>query len=264
MKILAIADPYIPADMLEEGTSALREAGHDVDVVTWNAADSIERLQEINLLVEQHGPNAVPLDDDLSSLAQHVLVDAASNLKIIGVLRGGTENVDRQAAQARGIRVVNTPGRNARAVAEFAVGLILAETRNIARTHAAMMEHVWLKDFPNGEDIPELEGRTVGIVGAGAIGQLVMKFLTGMDATCVFYDPYCQSSPWGTKVEDLADLVAASDVLSIHSRLSADTHHLIDRDLLARMKPSAWRPDASWGPPSTPSTANRSRPIRGG
>ena len=71
MKILAIADPYIPADMLEEGTSALREAGHDVDVVTWNAADSIERLQEINLLVEQHGPNAVPLDDDLSSLAQH-------------------------------------------------------------------------------------------------------------------------------------------------------------------------------------------------
>lgn len=252
MKILAIADPYIPADMLEEGTSALREAGHGVDVVTWNAADSIERLQEINLLVEQHGPNAVPLDDDLSSLAQHVdvvitqfapigtqLVDAASNLKIIGVLRGGTENVDRQAAQARGIRVVNTPGRNARAVAEFAVGLILAETRNIARTHAAMMEHVWLKDFPNGEDIPELEGRTVGIVGAGAIGQLVMKFLTGMDATCVFYDPYCRSSPWGTKVEDLADLVAASDVLSIHSRLSADTHHLIDRDLLARMKPSA-------------------------
>ena len=71
MKILAIADPYIPADMLEEGTSALREAGHGVDVVTWNAADSIERLQEINLLVEQHGPNAVPLDDDLSSLAQH-------------------------------------------------------------------------------------------------------------------------------------------------------------------------------------------------
>ncbi|MGO1593288.1 MAG: 2-hydroxyacid dehydrogenase [Ancrocorticia sp.] len=251
MRVLAIADAYIPADMLTEGTQALVEAGHDVDVVSWGP-DVIEDLQEINLQVELKGPNGVDLPADLQDKVRAAevvitqfapisaaLIGSSPNLQAIGVMRGGTENVDSDAAKEAGVPVFNTQGRNARAVAEFAVGLILAESRNIARTHAAMRQHVWLKDFPNSADIPELEGRTVGVIGAGAIGQLVMKFLSGFDATCIFFDPFTQESEYGDKVEELDDLLAQSDIVTIHSRLTAENHHLIDARRIGLLKPNA-------------------------
>ncbi|MBZ4209469.1 oxidoreductase, partial [Klebsiella aerogenes] len=76
-----------------------------------------------------------------------------------------TENVAIAAANERGISVLNTPGRNARAVAEFTLGLILAEVRNIARAHAALKQAEWRKSFPNSDAIPELYGKTVGLIG---------------------------------------------------------------------------------------------------
>lgn len=251
MKILAIADAYIPLDMLKPGTQALIEAGHDVVYAEWETS-SIEKLQEVNLLVEQNGPNGIELPRDIAEQARDAdiiitqfapisadLIASCPNLTTIGVLRGGTENVDAEAAKNAGVTVLNTAGRNARAVAEFTVGMILSETRNIARTHAAMREHVWLKDFPNSGAIPELEGRTIGLVGAGAIGQLVMKFMSGMDAICQFYDPFQEDSEYGTKVDSLDELMESSDVVTIHSRLSPQTHHLVSRERLALMKPSA-------------------------
>ncbi|WP_054953579.1 2-hydroxyacid dehydrogenase [Flaviflexus massiliensis] len=251
MNILAIADAFIPLDMLIEGTRELHEAGHAITYVGWES-ESIEKLQEVNLAVEQHGPNGVELPADIIAKAAEAeviitqfapigasVINNSPNLKVVGVLRGGTENVDAEAAKAKGVQVVNTGGRNARAVAEFTVGMILAETRNIARTHAAMMNHVWLKDFPNSDNIWELEGRTVGLIGAGNIGQLVMRFLQGMDMNCQFYDPYLESSEYGTKVDTLEELVSTSDVVSLHSRLTADNHHLVDEKLLNLMKPNA-------------------------
>lgn len=252
MKIVAIADPYIPEPMLTEGLATLREAGHDVSVLAWEGADTIEKLQQINLDVEQHGPGGVdlpgPLQDAIRGAEVVItqfapigadLIGSCPDLKIIGVLRGGTENVDHEAARARGIPIINTPGRNARAVAEFTVGMILAETRNIARTHAKMMEGQWFKDFPNAGQVPELEGKTVGLVGAGNIGQLVMTFLSVFGVTCQYYDPYLDHCEHGTKVEDLDDLVSTSDIVAIHSRLTPENHHLIDARRIGLMKPSA-------------------------
>lgn len=252
MKIVAIADPYIPESMLREGLATLREAGHDVSVLAWEEADTIEKLQQINLDVEQHGPGGVdlpgPLQEEIRGAEVVItqfapigadLIGSCPDLKIIGVLRGGTENVDHEAAHARGIPIINTPGRNARAVAEFTVGMILAETRNIARTHAKMMEGQWFKDFPNAGQVPELEGKTVGLVGAGNIGQLVMTFLSVFGVTCHYYDPYLDHCEHGTKVEDLDDLVSTSDIVTIHSRLTPETRHLIDARRIGLMKPNA-------------------------
>ena len=251
MKVLAIADAYIPAEMLTDGTQALVAAGHDVEVVSWGPT-IVEELQEINLEVEQKGPNGVFLPEELQEQIRAAevvitqfapisaaLIESSPGLKAIGVMRGGIENVDSEAAKRAAIPVFNTQGRNARAVAEFAVGMILAETRNIARTHTAMQQHIWLKDFPNSADIPELEGRTVGVVGAGAIGQLVMKFLSAFDAKCIFYDPYTSASDYGERVEELDELLAVSDIVTIHSRLTPDNHHLINERRLGLLKPSA-------------------------
>jgi len=181
-----------------------------------------------------------------------------------GVLRGGVENIDVETATKRNIAVFNTPGRNARAVAECTIGLILAEIRNIARGHAALKQGLWTRDYPNKNDIPELLGRTVGLVGFGAIGRLVAKFLDAFGAKIIVYDPYLQASGFRLQASgsasntnpevrspkseasddnitqvDLETLMRQSDIVSIHARYLPETHHLVNRDLLLMMKPTA-------------------------
>lgn len=85
---------------------------------------------------------------------------------------------------------MNTPGRNARSVAEFTVGMITAEMRNIARSHDALRDKYWRKDSPNHQAIPELGGKVVGLVGLGHIAQLVAGFLSGFGTEIIFYDKY--------------------------------------------------------------------------
>lgn len=251
MKVLAYGDNFITVDMLEAGLEKMREEGHEVVVRDWYH-DSIEALQKDNLDVEQNGANAVALPEELLEGIEDfdiiitqftpigkAVIDRASSLKYIGVMRGGIENVDEAAAKAHGVKVFNTPGRNARAVAEFTVGLMLAETRDIARTHAAMKQGIWLKDFPNSGVIPELGGKTVGLVGLGNIGMLVAQFVSGFDANVIFYDAYSTGDKGYTRVDSLEELVEQADIVSLHLRLSDDTHHIIDKALIDKMKPSA-------------------------
>ncbi|MFV1134714.1 oxidoreductase, partial [Klebsiella pneumoniae] len=154
MKCLAIADLFINAAMMESGLKALRDNGIEVEVREWSH-DSVEKLQEDNLRVEQEGAEAVALPeallqgtDDIDILITTAVFDKLPKLKYVGVLRGGVENVNLQVANARGVEVMNTPGRNARSVAEFTVGMILAEMRNIARSHDALRDKYWRKDSP--------------------------------------------------------------------------------------------------------------------
>lgn len=158
MKCLAIADLFINAAMMESGLKALRDKGIEVEIREWSH-DSVEKLQEDNLRVEQEGAEAVALPeallqgtDDIDILITQfapvntAVFDKLPKLKYVGVLRGGVENVNLQVANARGVEVMNTPGRNARSVAEFTVGMILAEMRNIARSHDALRDKYWRKD----------------------------------------------------------------------------------------------------------------------
>lgn len=248
MKILAFGDNLITPKMLKEGLRELEKRGHSITIRDWSH-DSVEKLQNDNILVEQHGANAVDLKDP--NLMKEIenfdvivtqftpigkkLIEQATNLKYIGVLRGGTENVDESYAASKGIKVFNTSGRNARAVAEFTVGLILSETRNIARTNAAMHKGIWLKDFPNKDSIPEIGGKTIGIVGFGHIGQLVGKFMKGMDANVIFYDPYLDDIEGFEKIDSLEELVKNADVISVHMRATKQTQHIINKKLFDLM-----------------------------
>lgn len=250
MKVLAIGDAFIPEPLMAAGVESLRQAGFTVTVREWQHAN-LEALQQDNLQIELHGPAAVRLPEALSQdieeyeiiivqftpLPQSVL-EQAESLKLIGVLRGGVENVDVSFATAHGIAVANTPGRNARAVAEFTVGLILAEVRNIARSHAALKAGVWLKQFPNSGAIPELFGKTVGLVGLGHIGHLVAGYLTAFGCRIVAYDPYVQTAD-GIELLRLDEVLRAADIVSVHARYTADTDHLISAREIALMKPGA-------------------------
>ncbi|MBY0051479.1 2-hydroxyacid dehydrogenase [Brevibacillus agri] len=251
MKVLAIADRFIPAREMAEGLGELEKLGWDVEVREWQHA-SLEELQKDNLAVELHGPEAVTMPDDVfAGIEQYEvlivqfapvstkIIAAASKLAVIGILRGGTENVAIAAANERGISVLNTPGRNARAVAEFTLGLILAEVRNIARAHAALKQAEWRKSFPNSDAIPELYGKTVGLIGYGNVGQLIAGFLTAMGCHILVYDEYIAQVPEPCQKVELNELLQRADVVSLHLRLTEKTHHFIGAPELALMKPNA-------------------------
>ena len=251
MKLLAISDLYIPCRYMTEGLASLAEYGIAVDVFPWEHAN-LEELQEANLKVELGGPEAVPLPEKLYEIVNQYdiivtqfppiprrLLEAAERLKVLGILRGGIENVDIETATKRNVAVFNTPGRNARAVAECTIGLILAEIRNIARGHAALKQGTWAKAFPNSSGIPELLGKTVGLVGFGAIGRLTATFLDAFGAKVIVYDPFFQKGSENIELVDLETLMKQSDVVSIHARYLPETHHLVSRAHLQMMKPTA-------------------------
>ena len=101
------------------------------------------------------------------------------------------------------------------------------------------MRGEWRREFANGMTIPELNEKTVGLVGYGAIGRLVAHYLEAFGSRIIAFDPYCLDDPAPAQLVDLPTLVKQSDVVSLHARLSEETHHLIGAAELAMMKPTA-------------------------
>lgn len=255
MKIVGIGDLFIPASYIEKGFAPLREKGHLVEVMDW-PLKSFDELQNYNLLVETQGCQALQPPQCVFELCADAdvivtqfctvtreLVDACPKLKAIGVLRGGIENVCSEYAREKGIEVFNAPGRNAEAVSDFTVGMIICEARNIARGHHGILTGRWIRDYSNSGMIPDLPGRTVGLIGCGAIGMKVAKKLSGFDLTLLGYDPFASAERCkeaGIEPVELDELMARADFVSLHARLTAENRHLIDARRLALMKPTAY------------------------
>lgn len=253
MKTLAIADGLIPEAYIRDGFASTPDLAEGLVIRTWSHR-SVDDLQRDNLAVEQGGPEAIDIDPELFAGIEdfdvlvtqfcpvpRAVIERAASLKAIGVMRGGTENVDGAAAEEHGVRVINAPGRNAEAVAEFTLGLMLAETRNISRSEAELRSGQWDRDFPDGDAIPEIEGKTVAIIGYGQIGRRVAKFVRAMGASVVAYDPWAKEVDEGVElVDELVDAVRRADVLTIHARLTPGTRHLVSREIIGAMKPTSF------------------------
>ncbi|UCC44954.1 MAG: 2-hydroxyacid dehydrogenase [Candidatus Zixiibacteriota bacterium] len=251
MKLLAISDTYLPADLMRRELAVLKDVGVDVEVRHWGHETLID-LQEDNLEIETKGPDAVPLSNDITAdlggvgiivvqfaPVSRAFIEKAEDLRLIGVMRAGAENIAVDLATQRHISVMNTPGRNARAVAECTMGMILAEIRNIARSHAKLKSKVWTRSFPNSDAIPELHEKTVGLVGYGAVGRLVCGYLRAFGSNVIAFDPYFKGDPAPAKLVSLEELLTQSDIVSIHARLTEESLHLIGEKELAMMKPTA-------------------------
>lgn len=166
---------------------------------------------------------------------------AAQRLKLLHKWGVGVDNLDLDAARALGIKVARLAGGNAVPVAEFAIGLMLATLRNIAHGHAGLQAGRWREPVPR--DSFTLSGKTIGLVGFGAIGRTVARLLAGFGCTILYAKPTRlpaeEEARLGVRHASLDELLARADVVSLHCPLTPATAGMIDAAALARMKRGA-------------------------
>lgn len=170
------------------------------------------------------------------------VLGAARKLKLLHKWGVGVDNLDIEAARARGIKVARTTGSNAMPVAEFTIGLMLSALRAIGYGHAELKKGEW-----RGGHLPMetfmLSGKTVGLVGFGAIGRNVARLLGSFGCPILYHTRHrldaAEEAALGARHVALADLLAQSDIVSLHCPLTPETAGLIDKAALTAMKPTA-------------------------
>ena len=167
------------------------------------------------------------------------VLDAAKNLKVIGVCSVGLNHINMDCAKAKGIQVFNAPGLNANAVAELTLSKMLDMSRHTMPANVDVkVNHQWDKYKFVGR---ELRGRTLGILGFGRIGQLVAGLAHAFKMNIVAYDPFLPDEKFGennaTKMETIEDLLKVADYVTIHMHLLHTTKNLINAKSIATMKP---------------------------
>lgn len=166
----------------------------------------------------------------------------APRLRLVQKIGVGVDTIDLEAAQRRGVAVANMPGTNTQAVAEAALMLMLAALRNLpGLDRECRVGNGWTPEQEAQErrnTLGELCGRTVGLVGAGAVASRLVGPLEGLGARVIYADRR-ERPNLGIERHDLDDLLEASDVVSLHLPLTPETEGLIDQRALARMKPAA-------------------------
>ncbi len=199
--------------------------------------DTVGSDEDLLRLASQH-PDAYALIVRSERVTPQV-IDAVPGLKVIIRAGAGVNTIDTRYARRRGIDVMNTPGANANAVAEEVIALVLADMRQILQADPSCRAGRWEKKAFMGR---ELAGKTVGIVGLGAIGRLLARRLSGFDCRLLGYDPFVSpdlAAEVGVTLTDLPALFAESDVVSLHLPENETTRGMVNRDLLGRMKSGA-------------------------
>lgn len=212
------------ADLAEPALQLLQ----DYEIVFAGKTPSEE---DIVALCGQHDPVAIIVR--YSKVGERAMA-AAPSLKVISKHGSGTDTIDKVAAHARGIEVVAAAGANAAAVAEQALALMLACAKSVTTLNARMHAGYWDKSTHKSL---ELEGRTVGLIGLGAIGQRFAKMADAVGMRVIGFDPYAKDVPGCVRLADLETIWRESDVISLHCPLTEDNRNLINAGTLAACKP---------------------------
>ncbi|HWT48552.1 MAG TPA: NAD(P)-dependent oxidoreductase, partial [Mycobacterium sp.] len=215
------------ADKLAESTVAA--LGDQVEVRWVDGPDREKLLAAV--------PEADALLVRSATTVDAEVLAAAPKLKIVARAGVGLDNVDVDAATARGVLVVNAPTSNIHSAAEHALALLLAASRQVAAADASLREHTWKRSSFSGT---EIFGKTVGVVGLGRIGQLFAQRIEAFGTHVIAYDPYvapARAAQLGIELLPLDDLLARADFISVHLPKTPETAGLIDREALAKTKP---------------------------
>ncbi|MDA8999792.1 NAD(P)-binding domain-containing protein, partial [bacterium] len=165
------------------------------------------------------------------------IINAASNLKVIGRAGIGVDNIDRAAASKKGVIVMNTPFGNMITTAEHAIAMMFAVARQIPEASASTHAGKWEKSKFMGV---ELTGKTLGVIGAGNIGGIVCERALGLKMKVVAYDPFLsqeRAEKLGVQKVDLDELLARADFITLHVPKTEQTSNILNAEAIAKMKP---------------------------
>ncbi len=217
--------------------SILREVFPSVEIVESHTLDTAEFITEAEgaqVLLVQY----VAINKDV--------IDATP--ECLGYVRYGVgyDNIDAEYALAQGKIVARVPGYCTDEVSNHALGMLLALNRRLVSAHQLLVEGDY--QFEKIRPITRLKDSTVGIVGVGNMGGAFAGKVLPLVKQVLIYDPYIEGYPGCQKVDDLRELCRAADYISLHVPLTSQTRHLIDREMLAVMKPTAYLINTSRGP----------------
>ena len=222
------------------------------------AKEAVALLEEAGLTVVEEHYDAVTLKEKIAGFDAVIIrsatkmtreiIEASDGLKIIARGGVGLDNVDRAAAEEKGIAVANTPGASSRSVAELAMGHMFALSRHLVRATSGLRQAKWEKKALKG---CELMGKTLGLLGSGAIGRSLAAMAFGIGMKVIAHDPYVKEATVAVPVGDVEvkcpirlvsfdELLAESDYLSLHVPLTDETRGKIDGAAMKKMKPSAY------------------------
>ena len=218
------------SDPLEKtGLAMLRDSGHEVvELPTEEKGKLLDIVGEFDALVVRSG----------TKVTAEVL-EAGKKLKVVGRAGIGVDNVDIEAATGRGILVVNAPTANLLSATEHTFALLLAAARNVAVADAALKAGEWNRKKYVGA---ELQGKTIGVIGFGRIGQQVARRAAAFDMEILAYDPFLDADVirrQGAEARDLDALLAEADVVTLHVPFTDDTRNLLSAERLALLKEGA-------------------------
>ena len=261
MKGLVLCDPL--SKFTEEAVRAQAKkfaAFPDLELVYVNDTNHMrmENPKEFNLKLEKEGPEGwiTPEPEYLEKVADadilftsfcgvtEEMLEAGKNLKLVFIMRSGTENCNTAAAARLGIPVCNTPSRLAEPVADLTVALMICECRGILRGNRSLLQGEWVQnDIYTDSTNAALCSLRIGLYGFGGIGRAVARRLVkGFGAEVVAYDPFYAPEVMraeGVEPVSLDELLATSDIVSLQLRLVEATRNVVNAEFLAKMKPTA-------------------------
>jgi D-3-phosphoglycerate dehydrogenase len=235
---------FVTAQLTEDGLKTISEhlsltfGGWGYEGVKLTPEQLVERAKDCEVLI-------IGYED----IDEYVLKNLPQ-LKYIACTRGGIENIDVNLVKQYGVVLSNTPGRNASAVADFTIGLMISISRFIPQTYRLIWDRRW-------DEVPwdiagntpykrfsgiELEGKKLGLIGFGAIGRKVSKRASGFDMEILVYDPYLKAEDVTgvAKLVDLDTLLSQADFVSLHCKLTKDTTGIMNKVNISKMKKSAY------------------------
>ena len=209
-----------------KGVEVLRKAGLEVDVKTDLKPDELKAIiSDYHALIVRSATKATS-----------EIIEAATNLKVIGRAGSGLDNIDKYAASKRGVVVMNTPGGNTITTAEHTIAMIFSTARKIPQASASIAQGKWEKKKFVGI---ELFNKTLSVIGIGSIGGEVARRAQALGMNVIAYDPFLskdKAKAMGVEKLDFIEVIRRADFVTIHAPLTNETRNLIKRESLKEMK----------------------------
>ncbi len=249
MRVLAVGDSYMPRSFFKEAFEKL-QCSHQIEYIDIDGAAAFAPASESELRLREYLGSPDQVADHMTGvevLAIHGapvtddVLAGSSELRLVCCARGGPVNVDIQAVNDRRVPLINTPGKNAEAVADLTIAFLVMLARGIPTAMRFLEQGGQVRNNWEGSQFMgnDLRGHTLGLIGYGHVGRRVAARATAFGMRQLVYDPYVEVTEV-EQVDGFEDLLTRSGYVSLHARATNSNQHLVDARALAVMQPGAF------------------------